>query len=66
MPEDPDLFAYTRTLEGTTLLVICNFFDKTIHLHLPEELDREKKQLISSYTDEAWQMCSGRMKPECI
>ena len=52
MPEDPDLFAYTRTLEETTLLVICNFYDKTVHLQLPKELDREKKQLISSYTDE--------------
>lgn len=52
MPEDPDVFAYTRTLEETTLLVICNFHDKTVPLQLPKELDREKQQLISSYMDE--------------
>ena len=52
LPEDPHIFAYTRTLEETTLLVICNFYGDTVHLQLPEYLDREKKLLISSYTDD--------------
>lgn len=52
LPEDPHIFAYTRTLAETTLLVICNFYGGTVHLHIPEYLDREKKLLISSYTDD--------------
>ncbi len=52
LPEDPSIFAYTRTLEETTLLVICNFYGDTVHLQLLKEFDREKRLLISSYTDE--------------
>ncbi|MBE7722591.1 MAG: alpha,alpha-phosphotrehalase [Lacrimispora celerecrescens] len=52
LPEDPDIFAYTRTRKETVLLVICNFYGNTVRLQLPEEFDREKKLLASSYRDE--------------
>lgn len=31
-PENPDVFAYTRTLNGTTILVVCNFQGYTTEL----------------------------------
>ena len=52
LPEDPDIFAYTRTLEKTVLLVVCNFYSNKVLLPLPKEFDCEKKLLASSYTDE--------------
>ncbi len=52
LPEDPDIFAYTRTLEKTVLLVVCNFYGNKVLLPLPKEFDCEKRLLASSYTDE--------------
>jgi glucan 1,6-alpha-glucosidase len=36
LPEDPDIFAYTRDTEEEHLLVVCNFTDKELHLDAPE------------------------------
>ena len=37
LPDDPDLFVYTRELEQEKLLVVCNFSGKEQSLQLPEE-----------------------------
>ena len=37
LPEDPDIFAYTRENQEQKLLVICNFFDRTPRIPLREE-----------------------------
>lgn len=36
MPDDPDLYVYTREYEGERLLVICNFTDTDKEFSLPE------------------------------
>ncbi|MGN7413095.1 glycoside hydrolase family 13 protein [Paenibacillus sp. SAF-068] len=51
-PENPDVFAYTRTLNGTTILVVCNFQGNTIELSLKEQLTASNQLLISNYAGE--------------
>ena len=52
LPEDPDLYVYTRTLGEQKLLVICNFRKEEKDYILPDGFDPEKSQvLISNYED---------------
>ncbi|TDL69190.1 alpha-glucosidase [Paenibacillus amylolyticus] len=51
-PENPDVFAYTRTLNGTTILVVCNFQGYTTELPLQEQLTGSHRLLIANYTGE--------------
>lgn len=51
-PENPGVFAYTRTLNGTTILVVCNFQGYTTELSLQEHLTKPNQLLISNYTGE--------------
>ncbi|MCP1184479.1 alpha-glucosidase [Paenibacillus sp. 1781tsa1] len=51
-PENPEVFAYTRTLNGTTILVVCNFQGYTTELSLQEHLTKSNQLLISNYTGE--------------
>ncbi|MHA7581553.1 glycoside hydrolase family 13 protein [Paenibacillus vandeheii] len=50
-PEDTNLFAYTRTLGGTQLLVLCNFYGKIAPFQIPSEFEGHKTLLISNYSD---------------
>ncbi|KOY14874.1 glycoside hydrolase family 13 protein [Paenibacillus xylanivorans] len=50
-PEDTNLFAYTRTLGGTKLLVLCNFYGKIVPFQIPREFAGDKRLLISNYSD---------------
>ncbi|AHV97226.1 glycoside hydrolase family 13 protein [Paenibacillus sabinae] len=58
--DDKDLFAYTRTLDDTTVLVLCNFYGNTVFYDLPEELKGDKELLISNYSDEP---VNGSLRP---
>lgn len=49
LPEHPDLFVYTRTLEKTVLLVIANFHGEKIPFSMPTEYQGTKECLISNY-----------------
>lgn len=51
-PEDPEVFAYTRTLNETKVLVVCNFKGNTIELPLQEHLAETNQLLISNYAGE--------------
>lgn len=55
LPEDENIYAYTRTLEDQKLLIICNFTKET--LELPEELKVMKAQakdvMIRNYKNES-------------
>lgn len=59
-PENKDLFAYTRTLKGIKLLVVCNFQKYTTHLPLQKELAETKQLLISNYPNN---MSEVEMRP---
>ena len=50
LKEDENIFAYTRTDSGSQLLVVCNFYDKTIDISL-KELDDAGELLVCSYKD---------------
>lgn len=51
-PEDENIFAYTRDLENTHLLVVCNFTDKQLDYKLPAEYVGSE-MLISNYAESA-------------
>lgn len=59
-PENPDVFAYTRTLNGTTILVVCNFQGYTTELPLQEQLTESNQLLISNYTSE---LSDSKLRP---
>jgi glucan 1,6-alpha-glucosidase len=50
-PEDINLFAYTRTLGDTKLLVLCNFYGNIVTFDIPEPFREDKTLLISNYAD---------------
>lgn len=52
LPEDDQLFVFTRTLESEKLLVICNFSEARPVYELPAEYDRaDRTLLISNYKE---------------
>ncbi|WJH29143.1 alpha-glucosidase [Paenibacillus sp. CC-CFT742] len=51
-PDDPEVFAYTRTLNGTKVLVVCNFKGNMVELSLQEHLAETNQLLISNYAGE--------------
>lgn len=50
LPEDENIFAYTRTDGSSQLLVVCNFFGRTAAVSM-DELDDAGELLVSSYQD---------------
>ncbi|QHT70731.1 alpha-glucosidase [Rhodocytophaga rosea] len=48
-PAHPDIYAYTRTLEGKKMLVLLNFTSKTTRIQL-QEMGSVKETLINNYS----------------
>ncbi len=46
LPDHPQLFAYLRTLEGKTLLTVCNLSGRPASFALPAELAGQKSRLL--------------------
>ncbi len=55
LPDDPDLYVYTRTLGTEKLLVICNFSENTRDFVLPEWCSQPENtiKLTGNYSDAA-------------
>ena len=51
-PDHPDLFVYTRTLGEESLLVVCNFSEKTLDYAIPEKY-RNASTLLANYPSPA-------------
>ena len=52
MEEDENIFAYERKNEEQTLLVICNFYEKTLDMPLPlQEKTKDMELLLGNYKD---------------
>lgn len=49
-PEDKNIFAYTRELNGDKILVICNFYDKEVTFDFDDNFD-SSEILLSNYED---------------
>jgi oligo-1,6-glucosidase len=60
LPEDPDLYVYTRELDGHKLLVVCNFSESQREF-FPDEEFREGTVLIQN--NEGCDICDGRLEP---
>lgn len=51
-PDDSDVFAYTRTLNEKTMLVVGSFSDKKIKFDIPQNLlDNSYHKVLSNYDD---------------
>lgn len=48
LADDPDIYAYTRTLGEEKLLVACNFSEKSVEMEIPAEF-AGAKVMISNY-----------------
>lgn len=46
LPEDRELYVYTRTLGQEKLLVICNFYGNTREFELPEDISPDRARLL--------------------
>lgn len=46
--EDSDIFSYTRTYKGKTLLVLGSFSDKKVCYNIPNNLQKFKRELVIS------------------
>ena len=46
LPDEPELYVYTRTLGDEKLLVICNFYGNTREFELPEGWDPDRMELM--------------------
>ena len=52
LPEDPELYVYTRTLGEDQLLIVCNFYGNARMFTLPDSWELEKTELmIGNYKD---------------
>lgn len=49
--EDSDIFSYTRTYKGKTLLVLGSFSDKKVCYNVPNDLQKFKRELVISNYD---------------
>ena len=49
--EDSDIFSYTRTYKGKTLLVLGSFSDKKVCYNMPKNLQKFKRELVISNYD---------------
>ena len=49
-PEDKNIFAYTRELNGDKLLVVCNFYDKEVTFSFEDNFNHVDI-LLSNYKD---------------
>ena len=48
LPDDENVFAYTRSFNGKQYLVVLNFFGKEIEFVLPESITSKNKELLFS------------------
>lgn len=55
LEEDENLFVYTRSYEGTTLLLAANFSQETCEMKIPDELSGGKL-LVHNYADPGQQL----------
>ena len=52
LEDDENIFAYERKNEEQTLLVICNFYEKTLDMPLPlQEKTKDMELLLGNYKD---------------
>ncbi len=59
LEDDENIFAYTRTNKDSRLLVICNFYDRTVSFSLEEDIS-DMELLATNYRETG---SAGTLRP---
>lgn len=59
LEEDENIFAYTRTNKDSRLLVLCNFYDRTVRFSLEEDIS-DMELLVTNYMETG---SAGTLRP---
>lgn len=62
LPEDKNVFAYSRELNGDKIVVVCNFYNKEINLNFKEYFNNVEI-LLSNYKDSSILMKDLKLRP---
>ena len=62
LPEDKNVFAYSRELNGDKIVVVCNFYNKEINLDFKEDFNNVEI-LLSNYKDSSILMKDLKLRP---
>ena len=62
LEESKEIFAYTRTLDDSAVLIACNFTDKTVPF-MSDSAFRGGKVLLSNYEEENTSFTSDKLRP---
>ena len=62
MPEDKNVFAYSRELNGDKIVVVCNFYNKEVNLNFNEDFNNVEI-LLSNYKDSSILMKDLKLRP---
>ena len=62
LPEDKNVFAYSRELNGDKIVVVCNFYDKEVNLNFKEDFNNVEI-LLSNYKDSSIFMKDLKLRP---
>lgn len=62
LPEDKNIFAYSRELNGDKIVVVCNFYNKEINLNFKEDFNNVEI-LLSNYKDSSILMKDLKLRP---
>ncbi|MNH32830.1 Oligo-1,6-glucosidase [compost metagenome] len=63
LPENEDIYAYTRTLDDEQWLVLLNFSETPQTVELPAELAAVRETIIGNYPDEPAAGERGTLRP---
>jgi len=61
-PADPNIFAYTRTYNGETVLVICNFYEQEVTFNY-QNAYQKAEILISNYAHSGTDLTNLKLRP---
>ena len=62
LPEDKNVFAYSRKLNGDKIVVVCNFYNKEVNLNFNEDFNNVEI-LLSNYKDSSILMKDLKLRP---
>ena len=62
LPEDNNVFAYSRELNGDKIVVVCKFYNKEINLNFKEDFNNVEI-LLSNYKDSSILMKDLKLRP---
>lgn len=62
LPEDKNVFAYRRELNGDKIVVVCNFYNKEVNLNFNEDFNNVEI-LLSNYKDSSILMKDLKLRP---